>query len=121
MYEPLKVFTYIGLTVFGTGFLIGLRFVYLYFTDYTQGRYVQSLILSAILLIVGFIVLMIGLTADLMSANRKLLEDLLYRVRKLELPPGPQERVELPPVEREVTRPEEQPALRRHAERRWER
>src|ERR671913_203002 len=39
MYEPLKVFTYIGLVVFGAGFLIGLRFVYQYFTDFTgQGR-----------------------------------------------------------------------------------
>ena len=121
MYEPLKVFTYIGLTVFGAGFLIGLRFVYLYFTDYTQGRYVQSLILSAILLILGFNVLIIGLLADVISGVRKLLEDLLYRVRKLELPPAPQERLELPPTDREVARPEEQPALRRHAERRWER
>ena len=87
MYEPLKVFTYIGLTVFGVGFLIGLRFVYLYLTDYTgQARYVQSLILSAVLLIVGFQVLLIGLLADVISANRKLLEDLVYRVRALELP-----------------------------------
>jgi glycosyltransferase involved in cell wall biosynthesis len=87
MYEPLKVFTYIGLTVFGVGFLLGLRFVYLYLTDYTgQGRYVQSLILSAVLLIVGFQVLLIGLLADVISANRKLLEDLVYRVRSLELP-----------------------------------
>ena len=121
MYEPLKVFTYIGLTVFGAGFLIGLRFVYLYFTDYTQGRYVQSLILSAILLILGFNVLIIGLLADVISGVRKLLQDLLYRVRKLELPPAAQDRLELPPTDREVARPEEQPALRRHAERRWER
>jgi glycosyltransferase involved in cell wall biosynthesis len=87
MYEPLKVFTYIGSSVFGAGFIIGLRFVYLYLTDYTgQGRYVQSLILSAVLLIVGFQVLLIGLLADVISANRKLLEDLVYRVRSLELP-----------------------------------
>jgi hypothetical protein len=93
----------------------------LYFTDYTQGRYVQSLILSAILLILGFNVLIIGLLADVISANRKLLEDLLYRVRKLELPPAPQDRLELPPADRDVARPEKQPAVRRHAERRWER
>ncbi len=87
MYEPLKVFTYIGSIVFGVGFIIGLRFVYVYLTDYTgQGRYVQSLILSAVLLIVGFQVLLIGLLADVISANRKLLEDLVYRVRSLELP-----------------------------------
>ena len=87
MYEPLKVFTYIGLCIFGGGFLIALRFLYAYFTDYTgEGRYVQSLILSAVLMIVGFQVLLIGLLADVISGNRKLLEDLLYRIRSQELP-----------------------------------
>ena len=65
--------------------------------------------------------LVIGLLADVISGIRKLLEDLLYRVRKLELPPAPQDRLELPPADRELAPPEEQPALRRHAERRWER
>ena len=46
----------------------------------------QSLIAAAILLIVGFQILVIGLLADVISGNRKLLEDLLYRVRTLELP-----------------------------------
>jgi glycosyltransferase involved in cell wall biosynthesis len=88
MYEPLKVFTYIGSAVFGIGVLLSLRFVYLYFTSFTGGgRYIQSLILAAVLMIVGFQVLLIGLLADVMSANRKLLEDVLYRVRSLELPP----------------------------------
>jgi glycosyltransferase involved in cell wall biosynthesis len=87
MYEPLKVFTYIGLFVFGLGLLPAVRFLYLYLTDYTaRGAHVQSLIFSAVLMIVGFQVLLIGLLADVISANRKLLEDLVYRVRKLELP-----------------------------------
>jgi hypothetical protein len=86
MYEPLKVFTYIGLAIFGIGFAIALHFAYLYFTDYTFMRYIQRLILSAVLMIVGFQVLLIGLLADVISGIRKLLEDLLYRVRKLELP-----------------------------------
>ena len=87
MYEPLKVFTYIGLTLFGAGFLISLRFVYYYFTSFTGGgRYLQSLIYAAVLMIVGFQVVLIGLLADVISANRKLLEDLLYRVRSLEAP-----------------------------------
>ena len=93
MYEPLKVFTYIGLFVFGLGLLPALRFLYLYFTDYTaRGAHVQSLIFSAVLMIVGFQVLLIGLLADVISANRKLLEDLVYRVRKLELPGRSEER-----------------------------
>jgi glycosyltransferase involved in cell wall biosynthesis len=53
-----------------------------YLTDFTGGgRYVQSLIFSAVLMIVGIQVMLIGLLADLISANRKLIEDLLYRVR----------------------------------------
>jgi glycosyltransferase involved in cell wall biosynthesis len=88
MYEPLKVFTYIGLAVFGAGLAVSLRFLYYYFTEVGFGpeRHLQSLIASAILLIVGFQVLVIGLLADVISGNRKLLEDLLYRVRTLELP-----------------------------------
>ncbi|MDQ3488002.1 MAG: glycosyltransferase family 2 protein [Acidobacteriota bacterium] len=86
MYEPLKVFTYIGLTIFGAGVLLALRFLYEYFTDVTfGGRMVQSLIFSAVFMIIGFQVLLMGLLADVISANRKLLEDLLYRVRRIEL------------------------------------
>jgi glycosyltransferase involved in cell wall biosynthesis len=86
MYEPLKVFTYIGLTLFGLGLILVLRFLYEYFTGFTGGgRLVQSLIISAVLMIVGFYTALIGLVADLISANRKLLEDLVYRMRKLEI------------------------------------
>ena len=84
MYEPLKVFTYIGLAIFSGGFLISLRFLYYYITGTGLGH-LQSLILSAVLMIVGFQVLLIGLVADVISGNRKLLEDLLYRVRLMEL------------------------------------
>jgi glycosyltransferase involved in cell wall biosynthesis len=87
MYEPLKVFSYIGAALLAAGFLLAMRFLYNYFTDVTFGpRFLQSLIFSAVLMIVGFQVILIGLLADVISANRKLLEDLLYRVRKLELP-----------------------------------
>jgi glycosyltransferase involved in cell wall biosynthesis len=86
MYEPLKVFTYIGSLVFVAGFALALRFLYYYFFPpaYAVGM-VQSLILSAVLMIVGFQVVLIGLLADVLSGTRKLLEDLLYRVRRMEL------------------------------------
>ena len=84
MYEPLKIFTYIGGVVFSTGFLISLRFLYFYLSGLGGGN-VQSLILSAVLMIVGFQVLLIGLVADVISGNRKLIEDLLYRIRVMEL------------------------------------
>jgi glycosyltransferase involved in cell wall biosynthesis len=83
-HEPLKVFSYIGLTIFGVGFIVSLRFLYYYMTGSGAGK-LQSLILSAVLMIVGFQVVLIGLVADLISGSRKVLEDVLYRVRLLEL------------------------------------
>ena len=86
MYEPLKVFTYLGTAVAGIGLVLVLRFLYRYFSQggFEQGM-IQSLIIAAVLMIVGFQVVLIGLVADVMSASRKLLEDLLYRVRRIEL------------------------------------
>jgi glycosyltransferase involved in cell wall biosynthesis len=84
MYEPLKVFTYIGAALFLVGFAVSLRFLYYYFFDYEPGK-IQSLILSAVLMIVGFQIILIGLLADAMSGVRKLTEDALYRIRRMEL------------------------------------
>ncbi len=84
MYEPLKIFTCIGSVLFGAGLLISLRFLYFFLNGLGQGH-LQSLILSAVLMIVGFQVLLIGLVADVISGNRKLIEDLLYRIRTMEL------------------------------------
>ena len=85
MYEPLKVFTYIGTTIFLAGFAISVRFLYYYLYTFESAGKVQSLILSAVLMILGFQVVLIGLVADVISGTRKLLEDLLYRVRRMEL------------------------------------
>ncbi len=82
--EPFKVFTTIGLLTFAVGLAISFRFLYFYFNNDGSGH-LQSLLLAAVLMIVGFQVLLIGLVADVISANRKLLEDLLYRVRSMEL------------------------------------
>lgn len=87
MYEPLKVFGLIGLLVFVGGLAVSLRFVYFYIVGEGLGH-VQSLIFAAVLLIVGFQIVLIGLVADVISGNRKLLEDLLYRVRRMELRQG---------------------------------
>ena len=83
MYEPLKVFTMIGSLGILLGGIISLRFVY--FLIIAEGRgHVQSLIFAAIFFIVGFQILVIGLLADTIAANRKLTENVLYRVKKLE-------------------------------------
>jgi glycosyltransferase involved in cell wall biosynthesis len=87
MYRPLRAFSYIGGTVFLAGLGVGLRFIY-FFSIGDGAGHVQSLILSAVLLIVGFQLVMIGLVADTISANRRLIEDSLYRIRKMELTGG---------------------------------
>ena len=92
LYEPLTVFTAAGLTLVAGGLAISLRFLYFYMGGAGSGH-VQSLILAAVLLIVGFQVLLIGLLADVLSANRKLTEELLYRVRTLEASGGTGTRV----------------------------
>jgi glycosyltransferase involved in cell wall biosynthesis len=88
MYEPLKVFGLIGSAVFLVGLAITARFVYYFLGGAGQGH-VQSLIVSAVLMIVGFQIALIGLVADVISGNRKLIEDLLYRVRRMELAARP--------------------------------
>ena len=84
MYRPLRFFMLLGMVLFGVGLALGLRFLYFYFTESGMGH-VQSLILTAILLIMGFQTSLIGLLADLVGFNRKILEETLYRLRKLEL------------------------------------
>jgi glycosyltransferase involved in cell wall biosynthesis len=83
-YEPLKIFFYIGSLVFGVGVIIGLRFLYYYFFGNSQGH-IQSLILAAVLLIVGFQIFLIGLVSDLIFGNRKILEEILYRQKQFDL------------------------------------
>ena len=84
VYQPLKTFTLIAAVFLGVGLILGLRFLY-FFTFHTGAGHVQSLILAAVLLIVGFQILILGLVADLLAANRRLMEDTLYRVRRIEL------------------------------------
>jgi glycosyltransferase involved in cell wall biosynthesis len=84
LYEPLRVFTIIGLTLLAGGAVIGGRFVFYYFTDGGDGH-IQSLILAAVLILAGFQTVLIGLLADLIGSSRRMLEDTLLRLRRLEL------------------------------------
>lgn len=85
MYRPLRVFFALGLASFLLGVALGLRFLILRFWLDTGGGNLQSLILAAVLMIVGFQTILIGLVADLIAFNRKIMEEILYRVRKAEL------------------------------------
>lgn len=84
VYEPLRTFTFIGAPIFGMGALLGVRFLYFYLTG-AGGGHIQSLILAAVLTLIGFQVFVLGVLADLIAANRCLIESTLYRVRKIEL------------------------------------
>ena len=83
MYKPLYFFTLTGLCFFGTGFLIGLRFLVFMFVYNDSAGHVQSLLLAVTLILIGVQTIFLGLQADLIAANRKILEDVQYRVRKI--------------------------------------
>ena len=82
MYKPLKFFCTIGMMSIFIGFLIGLRFIVFYLKGRGDGN-IQSLILSSMLIGVGVQSFIIGLQADIIAANRKILEDIQYKVRKI--------------------------------------
>ncbi len=77
IYRPFSFFGSIGAALFGVGFLIGLRFMWKYLGGAGQGH-VQSLILASVLMGMGFQALLIAFVADLLSANRKLIEDVRF-------------------------------------------
>ncbi|WOJ92977.1 glycosyltransferase family 2 protein [Congregibacter variabilis] len=84
MYQPLKVFFYVGMGFTVIGMLPICRFLYFYFTDGGAGN-IQSLLLGSVLLIMGFIAFVAGLVTDLIAANRQLLEMTLERVKRMEI------------------------------------
>ena len=83
MYKPLRVFFYIGCFCIFMGLIPSIRFLIYYFQGQGTGH-IQSLILAAVLFIIGFQAFMIGLVADVISFNRKLIEDTLLRVKRIE-------------------------------------
>ncbi len=83
MYKPLKCFTWLAVVPTVAGLSIGVRFLYFVGIGNASGH-VQSLILGCTLIIIGFLTLMLGLLADVIAANRKLLQDTQYHVRRME-------------------------------------
>ncbi len=80
MYRPLRVFMTAGGILIAGALILGLRFLYFYAVGRGAGH-VQSLILAAILAIVGVQVGLIGLVAELVRLNRRMLEEVLWRAR----------------------------------------
>ncbi|MCD4780268.1 MAG: glycosyltransferase family 2 protein [Candidatus Omnitrophica bacterium] len=84
MFNPLRLFLTIGSIFLLIAALVGSRFVFYYLMGMGSGK-IQSLILVAICSIIGIQLVIIGLVSDLISANRRLIEDVLLRVKRIEL------------------------------------
>ncbi|HYO76814.1 MAG TPA: glycosyltransferase family 2 protein [Thermoanaerobaculia bacterium] len=85
LYRPLKTFFAIGAVLVALGTAIGARFLW-HFLNGAGSGHIQSLILAAVFLITGFHTWLIALLADLIAVNRRLTEDVLIRVKRLESP-----------------------------------
>lgn len=82
-YRPLKFFTWVGSVPVAAGVILGLRWLYYFSEDPTRAR-VPSLILAAIFLLVGVQLWILGLIADIIAVNRKMLEEIQLRVKRIE-------------------------------------
>jgi glycosyltransferase involved in cell wall biosynthesis len=87
-YRPLQFFMILGSVPFSLGLILGIRWVLLFLQFGRELQRIPSLILAAILLLIGFQLWMLGLVADLMAVNRKLLEDIQLRLRRSDLRSG---------------------------------
>src|SRR3954468_6148910 len=85
IYKPLKTFFAIGALLMLAGAGLGVRFLW-DFAHGDRGGHIQSLILAAVFLIIGFQTLLIALVADLISVNRRLSEEVLVRLKRMETP-----------------------------------
>lgn len=83
LYKPLRFFLLLGSVPFGLGVILGVRWLVFFWAGSERTR-LPSLILTAILILIGFQLWMFGLVADLMAANRQLAEEVQLRIRRLE-------------------------------------
>ncbi|MBL1178990.1 glycosyltransferase family 2 protein [Pantanalinema sp. GBBB05] len=84
-YRPLQFFLTLGSLPFSVGTLLGIRWLILFFLEGTEKARVPSLVLAAILILIGFQLWIFGLVAELLSVNRKILEDIQLRLRRSEV------------------------------------
>jgi glycosyltransferase involved in cell wall biosynthesis len=84
-FQPLKTFSLLSVPFFLVGCGAWVRFLLIYVGGHSNvGRYVQSLTIGTGLVVVGFLVLLFGLQADISSRHRQLTQTVLFRLRKLE-------------------------------------
>lgn len=87
VYEPLRTFSWLSVPFFLVGVSLIGRFLVLYALGSLEGtaRLVQSVLLGGTSLIIAFVIFLFGVIADLVGANRRLLEETLYRLKRLEM------------------------------------
>ncbi|MGJ3250964.1 MAG: glycosyltransferase family 2 protein [Elainellaceae cyanobacterium] len=85
VYRPMRFFAMLGGVPFGMGALLCLRWLILFFFDDPTRARAPSLILAAILILIGVQLWILGLIADLLAVNRKMLEDIQLRLRRAEI------------------------------------
>jgi glycosyltransferase involved in cell wall biosynthesis len=81
VYQPARFFGVIALALLGFGMLLGLRFCYYWLSGGGTGH-IQSVVLAGVLLTMGFQSLLVAFLADVIAANRRLLEDIRYSQRQ---------------------------------------
>lgn len=85
IYSPLKLFLFAAALFILPGALLIARFLYYYVTiSVMHGLptgFVQSLTLGTALFVIGVFMLLMGVISDLIHANRKILESILFRLR----------------------------------------
>ncbi|MCK4730871.1 MAG: hypothetical protein KAT65_00305, partial [Methanophagales archaeon] len=83
-YQPLKTFSYLGFLFIVGGLIIGARVLVYYFDTGVIGGRLPSAVLTVLLLIVGAQTVVLGLLADMLKMQRKIQDEVLYRVKKME-------------------------------------
>jgi glycosyltransferase involved in cell wall biosynthesis len=83
-YKPLRFFTIAGSLPFAVGTLLGMRWLWYFLVEDSDKARVPSLILAAILILIGVQLWIFGIVADIIAVNRKLLEDIQQRVKRIE-------------------------------------
>jgi glycosyltransferase involved in cell wall biosynthesis len=84
MYEPLRVFLTLGIFPIIAGSLLLIRFGYFFITA-GGGGHIQSLIIASILIVLGLLIFLLGMLADLIARNRHLTEEMNYRLKRMDL------------------------------------
>lgn len=83
-YQPLKTFLFLGLLLIIVGCIVGLKPLLHYLSTYTVAFYGSAMV-AMLLLIIGFTTIVLGFLADIMRTQKKVQDEVLYRLKKLEL------------------------------------